>query len=332
MADEELLSRLNQMREHLGVRARPEHAGFESEAVDVATRRAYSLLEDGTFRTGEEIGAHLARKLSVKVEDVRSPEDIKRIEREYIPRGEWAFAQLKIEFSNPDVDALTIRRENHDEDTEERYVAILNHQDDDSRAYINVNHELSHCIAEPAQRDFFHRHKTNLKNLVETIVDGVAFNIGFYDPILLPLIESYETEMLSWDVVESIRTSYAPTASLYSMMLAVIQRWSTPVLILECELRSAKRDPKPKLRIKKVIPNSVALAMQKSLGIFFPRQMRVPKASCAHASWISEGRYDDVEALCDWSTTTGTVAGHGNAFISARPYNGGVLVIVSPMG
>ena len=192
MSEHELLSRLYQMRKHLRVRLRPEDVRFDDEAIAMATKRAYDMLSQEHFKTGEEIAEFLAQKLAVKIEDVRSPEDVQRVQKKYLERGEISFGQIEIEFRNSDIDAVTIKRENASDDANDKYVAVLNHQEDGARAYFSIKHELVHCFAEPPQRDLFHRHREAKKNRLEAIVDAVAAKIAFYEPVFAPLVASYE--------------------------------------------------------------------------------------------------------------------------------------------
>ena len=287
------------------------------------------MLSQEHFKTGEEIAEFLAQKLAVKIEDVRSPEDVQRVQKKYLERGEISFGQIEIEFRNSDIDAVTIKRENASDDANDKYVAVLNHQEDGSRAYFSIKHELVHCFAEPPQRDLFHRHRGAKKNRLEAIVDAVAAKIAFYEPVFAPLVASYEGNPLSWNTIDEINGIFAKTASCMSIVIGTVNLWSDPVILLEGELRKSKSRPKDPAELRVSVKSWNQAATRGS--VFFPQSMRVPKASGSYASWQTGDVVNVVEELRIWNTSGGTEVGQCQAFFSTKRYNNGILALVSPM-
>ena len=73
--------RLMEMREHLRLRAAPDDPSFEREVVAAGVRQVQPIIDAYASRTGEEIGAIIATQLGILFEEVRTPADIRTLER-----------------------------------------------------------------------------------------------------------------------------------------------------------------------------------------------------------------------------------------------------------
>jgi hypothetical protein len=317
--------RLHEIRSYLDVRAKISDSDFESEVVARSASKLADIHKSISSKDGENFILDVAKNLNVAFEEIHSPEDVTNIRDKYLRQKELGLGQLELELRNPNVDALLFKRQqkpNH-------YIAILNLQETSSRAYWNRAHETSHRLIEPPQRELFHRHRANQKNSVERIVDLVAAEIAFYRPIFGPIVENYSNTVLSWDVVEKIRYSYASTSSLMAVTKAIIKQWPTPIFLIEAEFRGRKsNDLMDRALRTSVIDKNVHA---KNTGIFFYPNMRPSLLSPIHRAFDCGMPQDDKEDLSKWITSTGCSVSSRNSFTSARLYGKNVLALVSPI-
>jgi len=185
--------RLLAMREYLGVRARPDQASFESEVVDASVSKVRSVIDRHAGACGETIIAAIARELCVRFEEVRTGADIEQLEQKYlVEKKELGFGLLSHELADPEVDALLFQRMHAQPDAPDRWVAVLNLQASQARAYWSRPHELTHRLAEPPQKRLpFFRHRTDAQNRVERIIDLGAAEGGL--PVQLALAHPHLT-------------------------------------------------------------------------------------------------------------------------------------------
>ena len=317
--------KLNRIREHLGVSVGITDPRF-SEAVCTATRDVMSQMHGNSVSglTGEDYIQKTADELHVKFEEVHSHEDIFRIEESYLRKKEFGLAQLELELNNPEVDALLFQRQKK----KGHFVAVLNLQDGPARGYWSRSHEISHRLIEPPQQELMYRHRA-CPDPVEQLVDIVAAEIAFYEPLFAPLVASYSNQLLSWDVIERIQAEFCPTASRMAVTKSVLRYWSHPAFLIYAEPGTRKSHPTeyPELRVTTKDRN--ALAGESS--VFFIPNMRVPKTSPVYHANESGCAEDGFELLSNWVTSGGDSLPKREASSSAIPYNGGVLALVSPL-
>ena len=149
--------RLERIRDHLGISLSVQDSKFNTAVRNVAVKRLKSLHgQNANIADGEKFLAKTASHLNITFEEVRSQEDITRLEDQYLRQNkEIAFGQLELELRNSDVDALLFRRQQK----KGHFVAVLNLQDTDSRGYWNRAHEISHRLIEPPQKELLFRHR-----------------------------------------------------------------------------------------------------------------------------------------------------------------------------
>ena len=211
----EIVRRLERMREHLQVHPSPNTPAFEEAVIDVCRSRIEDILAGAPVRSGEEILGYVADSLQVCFEEVHNDEDIAALERKYLEdKGEIGFGQLEIELSSPDVDAILFQRMKASRSAQDRWVAVLNLRESNSRRYWNRAHELIHRVAEPPQYELaFHRHRNDKTNPLESLIDKVAGELAFFPRLFSPVVDSVNEQLFSWQLVDQVRERFAPSAS-----------------------------------------------------------------------------------------------------------------------
>jgi hypothetical protein len=205
----------------------------------------------------------------------------------------------------------------------------LNLQDSGAKAYWNRFHELSHRIAEPPQKILpLRRHQFEATNPIEALIDSVASELAFYEPIFRPLVEhTGKTHRLSFEIIEEIRKTFAPTASLLSTIKAVVRYWPRPAASFTAENRGRLNSPNidRALRISPQGYNGHA----NRIGLLIWPNMRVPIGSPIYEAFVNGGEQSAVENLANWETSTGDSLDAVNVFTSARCFNGRVYAVLS---
>lgn len=318
--------RLLEIRSYLGVSAKPNEPVFEREVIAASRSKLKDVYGQPQGENGESFVENLASHLNITFEEVHDHSDVARLQDVYLKQHkEIAFGQLELELQGNNVDALLFRRQNDPG----KYVAVLNLQDTSSRAYWNKSHEMTHRLIEPPQQPLFHRHRANLQDPVEHLVDVVAAEVAFYEPIFRPVVESYSREYLTWDVVKRVRDSFAPSASLISTARAIVRYWPYPVFLIQAAFRGRKGNPSKDQALRASLVDRNVLADK--VGIFFYTNMRVPVTSPIAQTYTSGLDTTESEHLSTWVTSRGQALPRRNAITSAHSYRNDVLALISPI-
>ena len=179
--------RLMEMREHLRLRVMPDDPSFEREVISACVRQVQPSIDAHADSTGEQLSAAIAAHLGIRFEEVRTPADIRALERKYLhEQRELGFGQLADEMADPMVDALLFERHRVAPDAADRWVAVLNIQETEARAYWSRWHEIVHRLAEPPQRGMkFFRHRTDHGDRLERLIDLGAAELAFPKTVYL---------------------------------------------------------------------------------------------------------------------------------------------------
>ena len=322
--------RLDAIAQHLKVKSRFENSTFVADVKAACLARVAPTLKKLLPCTGEEIALGLGENLCLTFEEVHGPHDVVKLEDHYLKgKKEIGFAQLRDELENHDADALLFQRMNAKVGDPDSWVAVLNLQESRAKAYWNRFHELSHRIAEPPQKILpLRRHKFEASNPVEALIDSVASEMAFYEPVFRPLVQIYaRTNRLSFEVIEQIRQEYAPTASLLSTMKAIVKYWPRSAASLTAEFRGRLNSPDvdQALRVTSQGHNEYA----SRTGLTFWPNMRAPLGSPIHQAFISGEEQNAAEHLGDWQTSTGKSLAAIDVFTSACFINGRVYAVLS---
>jgi len=298
--------RLWAMREHLGVRARPTDAAFESEVTAAAVRPVEPIIARYADRTGELIIDVIAQQVGVRFEEVRSDRDIERLEQKYlVEKRELGFGRLAQELADRTVDALLFQRLHATGDSQDRWVAVLNMTQTQSRAYWSRPHELIHRLAEPPQRRLpFYRHRSDARNRLERIIDIGAAELAFPRTAFGPRVQAVAGQHLTWELVQEVRAAFAPTSSLLSAGKAVLRFWPHPAFLLQARVRGRRGKPTVDVALRIDVEGFSASALLSGVQ-FFPN-MRVPPSSPIAQTFATHRNITDLESLGRWSTTTGS--------------------------
>jgi hypothetical protein len=298
--------RFMEMREHLRVRAMPGDPSFEREVVNACVRHVQPILEAHRDRPGEEITAITARHLGIRFEEVRTAADIRTLERKYLhEQREIGFGQLADEMADPSVDALLFERYQAAPDASDRWVAVLNIQETEARAYWSRWHEIVHRLAEPPQRRMkFFRHRADHEDRLEQIIDHGAAELAFPKSTYGARVVQVGNRELTWGLVKLVQHQFAPTASLLSAAKAFIRFWPQPAFLLTAKLKPSKQRPQlpPALRISLEGFNAGA----DKTDVHFIPNMRVPQSSAIAQAFASSLEVSAVENLETWTTSSGT--------------------------
>jgi hypothetical protein len=325
--------RLDAVAKYLKVKSRYPQATFTADVIKACLCGMAPVVDRLLPCTGEEISLGLGEHLCVTFEEVHGPHDVVELEDRYLKgKKEIGFAQLRGELERPGVDALLFERMNADEEEADRFVAVLNLQDSDAKAYWNRYHELSHRIAEPPQRILpLRRHQFEASNPVEALIDAVAAEFAFYEPAFRPLVMKFaDREKLDFDVVGVIRGQFAPTASLLSTIKAIVRFWPYPAAVIVAEFRGrfGAPDVDCALRVSPQGYNSAAGIA----GLAFFSNMRVPPGSPIELAFRSGMDQSKREHLGNWGTSRGKRLTGIDVYTSARRIGKRVYAVISVEG
>jgi len=259
----------------------------------------------------------ITRKLSMVVEEIQTDEDFDRLTDKYARGlGDYVFAGLRAKFDDPELPAfgVLIERNTPSKTANDLFVAVIDCRDEltgekYARRYFTKWHEIAHRLtthrssADPA----FRAHE----DPIETLVDAVASELGFYEPFLGPALQEVlsNENWLTFEMIESIILRVFPQASFQATLFACMRLMPTPMVYLELS-----DDP---LTIQKVLPNSAAyghwLSCDPSAG-----NGQIRESTSVHSTRLSCGQivhresvfcrvaasellYDEIEHhLCDF--------------------------------
>ena len=288
-----------QLAKELGLRG---SGGWVAKIQSFARAQVEAVIEEAGIEvtSTEELLRVLADRLSVKIEYVYSDADIERIGGEY-GFSEAEYRALCHDLNDPGTDGLLIINPASPRPGSREFLAAVDARGEHgSRAYFTAWHELAHLIVTPSQRAFvgFYRtiSATRAKDPEESVVDAVAGELAFYEPLFRPVVERAlrGQRQLTFDLVEEVRREIVPKASFYATAIAVVRIIDLPTLLVqvnpahkaeedrylgsgqqELALGSAIPQILPKLRATDAIGNQAA--RDRDLRIF--PNMRVPERS-----------------------------------------------------
>jgi hypothetical protein len=306
IASSDQLVRLDSIAEHLELQRRSGEPGFEEDAVQACVSRLAPIIRKANPKTGEEIAAVLAAHFSVHFEEVRGPDDIDLLEKNYLrQKRELGFGRLREELEDPHVDALLFRRMRAQPHEPDKWVAVLNLQLTDAKAYWDRFHEITHRAAEPAQRVLpFRRHRVERRSPVERLIDTIAGEFAFYAPLFRPLVRAAQRNYrLTFAAVESLQNTYAPSSSLLATTNAVVKYWPSPAMVVTASMKGRKSAPEKDRALRVGMQTRSSTAKEAHLSCF--PNMRVPMSSPIFVAFAEKRKVEGLENLGAWTTSTG---------------------------
>lgn len=291
-------------------------------------------------------------QLHLTFEEIWSDDQLNGVIRKYVDLGEPVFSSLCNAFDEHTY-ATLLQRRNADASAPDRYVAVVDCRGAKAwRRFFTRWHEIAHLLTLGRQLAFpFHR--STIRDPVERLMDVVAGEVGFYEPLFLPTFRKQLNRnggRLSFATVESIRSELVPEASFQATLAACVKRMTTPVVYVEAGMGLKKQEerllrsgrqgrlfpavvaPKPRLRAITVVPNDAA----REAGLRVDPNMQIPEGSIAHFEGIATGHVElvaersGVENLSIWKHSDGTSLGGIDVCVEARRVKDRAILIIQP--
>ena len=149
----------------------------------------------------------VCKKLKLVFEEVWDDEQLNDVIRKYVRLGEGIFATLKDDL-NEKTFATLIERRKVDAHSEDRYIAVIDCRGQKgARRFFTRWHEIAHLLTLQGQLELPLHRSTGQKDPTERLMDVIAGEIGFYEPIFLPILnqEIAKDNGLNFETVDRIR-------------------------------------------------------------------------------------------------------------------------------
>lgn len=282
----------------------------------------------------------VAAKVGTCFRIIDTDADLLAIQREFLNRGETAFANLVRELSS-DVFGVTLRLQ-HREAWELPFVSIVDCRGEKCwRIYFTKWHELAHLLTLTSQTrlTFKRTHAAPSGNAEESMMDIIAGKFAYY----VPIIEQHAKGQISFNTIEDLRQRLCPEASKQSSVIGITEAWRSPCLLVTAELAVKRSEtaqlrqygfafgnrPEPKLRATRVKANEAA----RRVGFRIFENMRVPERSVIQRVFGDGIQYGmEREDLSWWTVSDGTKLDRCPVLIEARLTIGNrIEALVSPL-
>lgn len=321
------------------------------DILEFCRREVARLIKGYTIRTIWDLDKIICDKLNLVIHEIWNDDELRELSHRYAMM-EPVFAALAMEL-NLETYGILYQRTALTPDGEFQYVAFIDCRGfKAAKRWFTRWHEIAHRLTTVQQFEMpFRRTSVGLvdKDPEEKLMDMIAGEIGFFEPIFRPLLE---TEIhngggrLTFSIAENIRAQFSPDASFHSTLNACAARSAMPILVVECELLYKKTEmrslsdpqlalipekkPVPKLRVKTCTPNEAA----RDIGFQIPRWMRVPSRSLI-AQVFADQSHDgsDVEAMENlqwWTSSDGGALSFQSIHVQVRKVDERVLAIICP--
>lgn len=316
-----------------------EHAGDALQAIITFCRNRVGqwLAEAGPVDSIQQLEALVCRRLGLAIEEVFSDQELAQLVQRYIADGEPVFASLPV-LCDEAASATLIRRRPVACNGPDRFVAVIDCRGAKAhRRFFSRWHEIAHLLTldAPTAAHPVHR-STHRPSAVERLMDAIAGELGFFEPLFRPVLasEAGAAERLDFALLERVRSRFAPQASYQATALAVLKRWPKPAAYVEAGLALTRaeafsfeaepvpaRRPTPKLRVLSVVGNEAA----RSAGFQRLRHLQVPATSVLHRVFFSRqasasgAGLSATEDLSSWHHSNGQPLDACGIRVEARP-------------
>ncbi len=306
--------------------------------------------EAGGIGSVKDLEDLICRRLKLEFQEFRHQAELDAIVRRNVEAGEIVFASLPALFDD-ETFATLIRRRQPRPDATAEYVAVIDCRDGKaSRRWFSRWHEIAHLLTldGPTEAQPVHR-STSEHSAVERLMDQIAADIGFFDPLFAPVFTAQVLApgRLDFAAIDLVRQRYDPEASFQATAIACLKRWPRPAAYLEAGLALTAaearqfdqepipaRRPTPKLRVLKVIGNEAS----HECGLRLVRNMQVPEGSILHRLFFSRelipARASKLseEDLGQWRRSNGRVLPSCPITVEARPGRRHIEALVQVTG
>jgi len=303
-------------------------------------------------RTISDVERVVCEHLNLVVHEIWDDDDLHSLSMRYAKdEGDPKFAALEMELEAKDAYGVLYQRTKRTERGEVQYVAFVDCRGDKHhRRFFTRWHEIAHCLTTFKQFEFPFRRVSGLeiqKEPLEKLMDMIAGELGFFDPLFVPLLKSEIRKhgKLTFAAVEGIRDSFCPEASFQSTLIACVTRADVPVVLLVAGMglkaneKRALADlqmplikaPSPRRQLRVLSSNRNQAAREASLQIH--KNRRVPSPSIISKVFRDEALSDSSvaqENLADWTCSDGTALAPLSVEIQAKKILDQVFAIVSP--
>lgn len=298
------------------------------------------LAEHGHCASLGELLNLLASKLGTRILEINDSDRLRKIQREYVNRGEKIFATLEQELSDDDCYGITFRLQNP-ELWELHHVSIIDCRGEKRyRRYHTKWHEIGHLLILTDQTRLAFRRTHDAyhpKSAEESLVDAIAGEFSFYRSIITPAV----TGQISFEKIEQIRATYCPEASVYSAMLNVSKLWPTPCIWIEARLAGRKSEEnslqhsfgfnghsQKSLRAVHTSANDAARAV----GFGIIQNFRVPKKSVIYRVFEQDlPSSQAIEDLSWWECSDGTRLSDCKVRVQAKRIGESIHALIVPV-
>ena len=294
----------------------------------------------------EEIERIVCEKLNVTIVEVWNEDDVDKVIECYARQHkDPIFATIRHELRD-DTFATLIRRKNRPGESGTHFVAVVDCRGDKyHRRFFTRWHEIAHVLTMVDQWELPLHRSTSNKDALETMMDIIAAEIGFFDPLFVPqVISHFGDGPLTIPGVAKLREAYSDTASFQATLNACAQAFPQSVIVLEAELGYKKAElqdleqgyllpgerPIAKLRVTSSKGNQAAA----SLGMTIPLRMRVPAKSVitkALQFGPSLGPFHAIENLDMWSASNGRTLPSQRIWVEAKAIPNGVFAVITAL-
>jgi len=280
-----------------------------------------NYLTDDLLPNGELLANEISKDYQVKFEEIRDNTDLDLLEKNYVKsKNEFGFARIRKEIQTKSVDAWLFERSNAESNDFDRWVAVLNLTETEDRAYWNKFHELAHRLAEPPQKILpFRRESITKTDPVEKLIDTIAGNLAFHPKLFSPHIKRISNSAITFDNVDLVRNSFAPSASLLATTNAVVKIYNRPALAFKAALNKKMNGDANSLALR-VSPQAHNI-LAREAGLILFRNMRVPLESCVYQTFLTGQSCIASENTKIWTTSSGHSLPNYNVTISAIKLN-----------
>lgn len=302
--------------------------------------RVRDISEKFECKTLRELLIAIANEVGTVFKEVHSEQDVRTLQRQYVPKGVLIFANLDSELSRPDDYGLTIGVENGPA-WEPRFVSVIDCRGDKAfRTYFTKWHELAHLLTlTPQMRLLFRRShsRENSADPEERFMDVIASAVGFL-PDFLPVSARGD---LSFEAIAEIKKEFCPDSSMQAATIGIVKALPGPCLLLDAVMGLRKDEaarmaqfglgflppPTPALRALHVTVNNAA----RLLGIQVHRNMRIPESSIISRVHTNGGYAEAVEDLSSWTSSDGSRLEGQTVRVKARKRGELVQVLMIPV-
>jgi hypothetical protein len=264
--------------------------------------------------TISELEKLVCGKLRLVIEEVWSDEALEKLIRKYMSMGELGFGGLAHQLDNTTFGTL-YERFRADGRSHDRFIAFIDCRTaaKAARRFFTRWHEIAHALTNYNQLELPLKRSRMCGSPTERMMDAIAAEIGFFDPLFLPLLDTeiQRSGRLTFAGVQRLRAHHSGDASFQATLNASVTRLSFAAAIVEAEVVHKKSElsslasrqrslfpappPPPKrLRLTSVVPNAAG----RKMGLH--DLLRVPEDSTLWRAYHEEREVDGAENLSMW--------------------------------